>query len=114
MTLKRYCIITDCYSCPYAVDEDTGPGYECIFKKTKIRILSDFPKMPEWCPLPIYKKPKHVYIVKKPFFPCIKKRKLAFNDISDDMDDFSRLDIPVNTGDRIMIYSDKNDAKTYW
>lgn len=44
------------------------------------------------------------YVVKKPGFDSIKRRELAYNDIGEKSDDFTRLHIPVETGDEIRIY----------
>jgi hypothetical protein len=40
--------------------------------------------------------------------PCITERKLAINDITPDSDDFSRLDLSIETGDLICIYRGEN------
>ena len=53
------------------------------------------------------KVPIHSFEVKKPGFPCITRRELAYNDISKDEDDFTRLHIPVEVGDEIRIYRQK-------
>ena len=49
----------------------------------------------------------HSFEVMKPGFPCITRRELAYNDISEDEDDFTRLHIPVEVGDEIRIYRQK-------
>ena len=42
--------------------------------------------------------------VERPRFPCITRRELAYNDISNDDNSFTRLGIPVEIGDEIRIY----------
>jgi hypothetical protein len=48
--------------------------------------------------------------VMKPGFDCITRRELAYNDISEDGDDFTRLNIPVEIGDEIRIYRQSKQA----
>lgn len=36
-------------------------------------------------------------------FPCIKRRKLALNDIGDDEDGFTRMDFELQNGDVIQV-----------
>jgi hypothetical protein len=48
--------------------------------------------------------PLVAFKIGKPSFPCITERELAINDITPDGDDFSRLNISIETGDLICIY----------
>lgn len=63
-TNQRYVVIKSCAECPHCRDTDDNfdPGYDCVYTRKDALIkhkghsrripLYEFPKIPNWCPLP--------------------------------------------------------------